>query len=537
MATFKLLQPSTWFPKKAEDKKNQRLSAFNGTGMTSTVMYRHSFDGEKNLGGIGPIRDYVPNHEALRLRSWQAILDSDIAQTVVKRFCTWVVGGGLKLQSEPNPLIFQEESIPLNVQAFSRSVEARFNLFRSAKWADYAGMETLDAIANTAFKNAIVGGDVLVILRYENGLVNIQLIDGTHVSSPLFSSDAFPQTLENGNTIRSGVEMDARGKHVRYWIRNKNFEYQKVEASSKESGLQIAFMVYGLKYRLNTTRGLPLMSAVLESIKKMERYKDATLGSAEERAKIAFTIEHDANSSGDNPLADALSKAVNPDGQQEDQPYDINGKQLADTVAATTEKQVFNMPPGGKLMMHESKTELYFKDFLTVNVQHLCAALEIPVQVAMSMYEGNFSASRAALKDWEHTLKVVRKLFADQFYNPVYQFWLDINILKGKISAPGYLMARKDNDIELLTAYRTCRWIGASVPHIDPLKEVEAERLKLGSLGAHLPLTNLEASTEAVSESESVSNVSQFANELEEAKKLGLEAVEVIQPVITKNKD
>lgn len=537
MATFNLFKPSTWVTKKVEEKKPERLSAFNGPGTTSTVMYRHSFDGEKNLGGIGPVRDYVPNHDILRLRSWQAFLDSDIAQTVIKRFCTWVIGGGLKLQSEPPPVIFSEEGIKLNVQDFSRSVEARFNLFRQAKWADYAGMETLDAIANTAFKNAIVGGDGLVVLRYENGLVNIQLIDGAHIQSPMFSNDSFAQTLPNGNTIRNGVEMNPRGQHVRYWIRNKSMTYDKIEARSEESGLQIAFMVYGLKYRLNTTRGLPLISAVLESIKKMERYKDATLGSAEERAKIAYTIEHGVNSAGDNPLAEALSKAVNPDGLQQDLPRDINGKQLADTIAATTEKQVFNLTPDSKLMMHESKTELYFKDFFTVNVMHLCAAIEIPVQVAMSMYEGNFSASRAALKDWEHTLKVVRKSFSDQFYAPIYRFWLDINILKGKINAPGYLIARRDGDVELLEAYRTARFIGSSVPHIDPLKEVEAERLKMGSLADHLPLSTLEASTEALTESESVSNVNQFADELEEAKKVGLEPVPVIKPVITKTKD
>lgn len=528
---FDLFNPSTWnFGRKKQSVKKQpaRKQAFSGE---ASVMYRHSFDGEKNLGGIGPIRDYVPDHEILRLRSWQAFLDSDIAQTVVKRFCTWVIGGGLNLQSEPPPVIFAEEGINLDVQKFTRSVEARFKLFRQAKWADYSGMETLDAIANTAFKNAIVGGDVLVILRYENGLVNLQMIDGAHVQSPGYMSDNYPQTLENGNTICNGIERDKKGKHVRYWVRNKDYQFNKVEANSKESGLQIAFLVYGLKYRLNTVRGLPLISAVLESIKKMERYKDATLGSAEERAKIAYTIKHGTNSAGDSPLLEALSKAVDPDGNQADLPTDINGKQLADTIAATTEKQVFNMTPDSELMMHESKTELHFKDFFTVNVMHLCAAVEIPMQVAMSMYEGNFSASRAALKDWEHTLKVVRKSFADQFYSPVFRFWLDINILKGKIAAPGYLMARNEKDIELLEAYRTCRFIGPSVPHIDPLKEVLAERKKLGTLGDHLPITTLEASTEALSESDSISNISQFSRELEEASALGLEAVVVNVPV------
>lgn len=508
---------------KSESRKKVRADSGNGN---YTTLFTQSFDGEKSTGGIGPIIDYRPSYERLRLRSWQAFLDSDIAQTVIKRYCTWMIGPGLKLQAELPKVIFEEERIDIKVQEFSRSVEARFNIFRSAKWSDYAGMKNLDAIAKTCFKNAIVGGDVLVVLRYQNGLVNIQLIDGCHVQSPGLNTENYPQKLANGNTIKNGIEQDPTGKHVRYYVKDSvTLKYVPIEAVTSDTNLQVAFLVYGLEYRLNDVRGIPLISAVLESIKKMERYKDATLLSAEERAKIPFTIEHGIDSPGNNPLIDQMAEALNVGGSPTDLAEDIYGKELGNNVAATTGGTVYNMPRDSRLVMHESKNELYFEQFFTVNVDHLCAAIEIPVQVAMSKYEGNFSASRAALKDWEHTLKVGRKDFSDQFYLPIYIFWLDINILKGKINAPGYLQARKNKDQELLSAYRTSRFIGSAVPHIDPLKEVAAERLKLGTNGAHLNMTTLEAATEAVSESESSANVIQFSEELEEAASLGIEPV------------
>ena len=63
-------------------------------------------------------------------------------------------------------------------------------------------------------------------------------------------------------------------------------------------------------------------------------------------------------------------------------------------------------------------------------------------------------------------------------------------------------------------------------PHIDPLKEVKAERLKLGTLSDHLPLTNLESATEALMSGNAMSNIEQFATELQDAEKLGLKPVD-----------
>lgn len=493
------------------------------------TLYVYSFDGEKNLGEVGPIKDLRPNHQALSMRSWQAFLESEIAQTIIGRYCTWVIGTGLKLQSEPPKIIFEEERIDLDVQKFSRSVEARFNLFRRSNLSSYSEMNNLDSIAKEAFKNAIVGGDVLAVLRYEEGRVNVQLIDGHWVQSPNFSSGNVPQKLSNGNTVQNGVERNDKGKHIAYHVRLANLQYRRIPAFSEESGLQTTFMVYGRKYRLNSVRGIPLISTVIESLKKMERYKEATLGSAEERAKIPFFIEHGIASDGENPLITRMSRALNPD-MKEDLPKDINGQELADLVAASTNKTVYNMPRDSRMKALEAKNELYFKDFFDVNLLHVCAAVGIPVQVAMSMYEGNFSASRAALKDWENSLVVERKDFSDTFYSLTYAFWLDVKIREGKIQAPGYLKARKEKDYDILEAYRTARYVGASVPHIDPLKEVKAEREKLGTAGAHIPLTTSEAATERLDQGEARANFEQFAEEVEQLEELGIEPVSTAKP-------
>ena len=142
------------------------------------------------------------------------------------------------------------------------------------------------------------------------------------------------------------------------------------------------------------------------------------------------------------------------------------------------------------------------------------------------MYNDSFSASRAATKDWEHTIEVQRDFFIEQFYAPIYQFWLFFEVLNGKINAPGFLNAWKENNWFSLEAYCNARFTGPLFPHIDPLKEVKAEREKLGTLAAHIPLTTVEAATEFLMSGDSDSNAYQFAEELKQATELGLISVE-----------
>jgi capsid protein len=289
----------------------------------------------------------------------------------------------------------------------------------------------------------------------------------------------------------------------------------------------MAFLIYGLEYRLDSVRGLPLISAVLESIKDLERYKSATIGSAEERQKIAYSIEHQQFSTGENPILGNMMRAYNPDSVSDDIPVDVQGKQVADRVVATTGKQAFNMPIGAQLKALESRNELSFRDFYTINSDHVCAAIGIPPEVAYSKYDSNYSASRAAIKDWEHTLLVDRDAFSE-FYKKIYAFWLEVQILERKVDAPGYFKAKLENNLMVLEAYKTSRWIGANVPHIDPVKEVEAARRKLGIAADNIPLTTVEEATEELGGGDSDQNLLQFAEELKEAKRL-----KVIQDPVT----
>ena len=525
----------TGVPKMDNPPPPPQREAFRGSVAGS---YGMTFNGEKNVGDLGPIRQYSLDHNSLRLRSWQLFLESEICQIVFQRHVRWVIGDGLKLQAEPQADVLESEKITADTSDFSKAVEARFRVYSSSRMVDYSNMEGLAAIATKAMKDAIIGGDVLVVLRLVKGTVKVQLIDGAHVGNPNgVSFLGNGETLaDNGNRIRHGIEIDATGQHIAYHVRKggTNLEYERIPARGAKSGALMAFMVYGLKYRLDNIRGIPLISAVMETAKKMDRYKEATLASAEERAKIPYTVEHDLLSTGENPFNSPTLKALQATmgnaGTDAGAEAFAEAALVAQTIAATSNKNVYNMPGGSKLKALESDAENNFAEFFTTNIDLVCATVGIPPNVAMMKYNDSFSASRAGLKDWEHSMQVTRKDFAFQFYQNVYNFWLSVEILSNKIVAPGYLESVAKGNAMALEAYQYARWAGTPVPHIDPVKEVTAQRLMLGEDSANIPLTTFEAAAENLNNGDFQSNLTQYADEKKASGKLGIKDVDSTPP-------
>jgi capsid protein len=488
--------------------------------------YGVSYNGEKNAGEIGPIVDYQIDYEATAMRSWQSMLESDVTRMVITRYVNWVIGSGLKLQSEPNEKALATEKINIgDSQEFSETIEARFSVFASSKTSSHNGVMNLYEIQKEAYKNACLNGDVLVILRLVGTQLKVQIIDGRHVRYPYGNEHLI---TDKGTRIINGIEFNALGEHVAYWVELENCKYQRIPAVNS-LGLKTAWLVYGDRHRIDDHRGISKVVTVLETLAKTERYKEATVGSAEEVAKISYQIVHQQFSTGENPFVAGLAKAV--DAGRPTNPATVSGEELANSVRATTNKQAINMPQGAEIKpMNQSKATITFRDFYMTLVECVCGVVNIPPDVALSNYNANFSASRAALKDWEHTLDTERYSFSCQFMQPIYDYFLHLNILLGKVQAEGYLVSFMQKNIYVYEAYRSARFVGASVPHIDPEKEVRAERLKLGDGGAYIPLTTVERATERVDGGNAQANIKQFAQEKKLSESLGMK--EEIQPVI-----
>lgn len=478
-----------------------------------------TWDGEKNYGELGyPVR-YIADFRSLSLRSWQSFYESDITQIIIKQYLLWVVGRGLTLNSEPVEKFILKFDGSFNRDNFTDEVEDLWQIYSNSKKCSYSEMQDLHQVAFEALLNSIVGGDVLVVMRYDGALPSIQLIDGLSIYTPT-SGDWGAKAKSAGNKIKHGVEVDSKGKHVAYYVAKEEGGFDRISAFHSKTGRPLAWMIYGFKYRLGDTRGMPLFAVVLEDLKKLGRYKEATVASAEENAKVAYTIEHDKAGTGDNPFTNSLRQAVQ--GGQGTVPETGTGDDiLATRIAMTTNKQAFNLPPGSKLQSHKNEGVIDFKDFFTTNFDVVCATLGIAPEVAMNKYNSNYSASRMASKMSEFKFKVDRSDFSKSFYKPIYNFWLDTRILLGQINTTGYTTAILKNDYLLLEAFRNCEFMGPNLPHVDPVKEANAERIKLGDMD--VPLTTFEKSARNLGEGDWWHNIENNKQERDKVKELGLD--------------
>jgi len=470
-------------------------------------MFTVAFDGEKTYGELGNVKEYDIDVESLSARSWQFYLDNAVAHLVVDRFVTWMVGAGLRVQSEPLETILSDRGISIDKEKVTRDIENRFKMFCNSERSVYSKQGNLKTFMSEVVKCAYIGGDCLIINRITDGVQSSQMIDGRHIATPPFYD--IKKAIDGGeNIITDGVEVDRKGEHVNYYVAKSDGTFYTVKARD-DRGRKLAYLFYGKKYSPDDTRGIPLITSVMEKLKKLDRYAEAAVGSAEERQKIAFQIIHNEHSTGAMPLTTSVRSGMGKSSPAS-KGYHVNSP---GEIAVTSEKSVYNLEPGSELKQLSSDNELSFKEFHSTNVDLICASIGISPEVAMIKFEGSYSSSRAAIKDWEHELDVGRARIGSELLQPIYDLWLDHGVLKDKISLQGYKVAIFKNDHEILDSYRNARWTGASVPHIDPLKEVKAERLKLGTSADHLPLTTVEMATENVKGGDSSSNMEQFITE------------------------
>jgi capsid protein len=511
------------------NKKIETESEINPLEAQNSTYYRgnwqpiitEQFDGEKTPGEMGVIRNLLPNHDHLRARAFEAHLKSDLVKIITGKFFKYVIGSGLKLQAEPQAAVLESEGIGKEGLAkFRKIVEARFAVYGDSTRSTHSGMGDLHDRAIDAFSTAFLGGDCLCIQRIdESGNLTMEVIDGQHVKTPLLEAAMMTAVKGRGNTIKNGIETDSRGQHVSFYVLTDHADYvlgkfKRIEAKGSKTGRLLAWMVYGDKHRIDHVRGIPNITQILEKVEKLDRYTEAAVGSAEERAKIVLAIEHNKDSDGENPMIGKARQAagMGNNAASETAGYEL-GQKTAATIAATTQKQTFNMPVGSQLRALASTSEFQYDSFSKAVFRYLCAAVDIPPEVAMQVYEQNYSSSRAAINSWDYIVKIYRKRFVKTFYQPFYKQWLELEVIKNKISAPGFIKALQQDNFMVVEAYCTSRFVGVNMPHIDPLKEVNAIRKMLGNDDD--PLISHEQASEMLGVGDWVKNVEKWDEEEE----------------------
>ena len=522
-----LKNPLSMFNQKPAQKMTEPSAVIQPAGSAFGI----TFDGEQDIAAGPNARVYDVDYYTMAERAYTLATINEFACTAISRITQFAIGTGLKLHPEPAKR-FLKKRFKINISDdFVADIQDLWNLFEEDKNVSADKENNIHGLANAIFYNAFVAGDVLVIKRVKNGHLEYQVVNGLSVKTTKCS----PQN--DKHKIIDGVEVDEKGQHVAYCVMDELGGETWINARDSKGRLT-AWLVYADNKRLGAVRGYSPLGSIMQKLHKINQYSNAEIIAANTNAKFAATIDQDDKSTGVNPLGKlpgmsrSLAKTLETAPSATSNPQEI--KAFENRIKRITSGLFIHMPKGQKLNSFDTKRpNVNYGEFVASSMKFSYASLGIPYEVALLVFQNNFSASRASLKMFEMILKYLRKhVIIDGFYQIVYKQFFELECLKGNLSAPQFLALQNDEGY-LDNAFTKAKFIGAQIPHIDETKEVNAVLSKLKG-----GLTSFEQALE------SLGNMTDFDGlidkrkvEEEKIKAAGLDFETILNPeiIVTQN--
>lgn len=447
------------------------LSMINsGYGNYGANTVKKSMRGWMYHGG-SPKEDIEDNIDTLRQRSRDAYMGVPTATAALKTKRTNVIAGGLM----PAPQIDADylRMTPEAAEELQAQIVREFALWADTPTCDAERVGNFYKLQKLAFLSYMMNGDTLALLpmRQQPGQpysLCVRLIEADRVSSPDGYDRLTPTKVRDYDVQRivQGVETDAEGMVVAYWIANRHplasaaniggpLEWTRVEAYGEQSGRRNALFLMD-RERIGQVRGVPELAPVLETLKQLGRYTDAEIDAAVLSAMFTVFVQP-ASPTDARPLGEMLPPEMlidaNDQGSIELAPGAIVSLNPGETVEFADPKH----PNNG------------YDAFTEALIKQIGAAMEVPPEVLFKQFSTSYSAARGALNEFWRTCTMQRDDFVDSFCQPIYEEWFSEAVALGRIKAPGYF-----SDPAIRKAYTACTWNGPARTNLNPVQEVTA---------------------------------------------------------------
>lgn len=424
------------------------------------------------LTGQGSAEQDIDLHGAmLRQRARDLDVGGGLARGAVRRLQTAVVGAGLM----PKPSI-NADVLGLSPEAASEwenLAKAEFMAWAQNRECDAAGQQTFFQLQSLIMLSMLISGDVFVLLPQYPSVstpyqTHIRVLEADRVGTQDSNGDSQSSTLDNGNRVIDGIEVDETGRVVAYWITNRHplntddtteLTYERIDAFGNDTGMPNVLHPYEPE-RPEQRRGMPFIAPVIEKLKQLDRYMNSELAASlvASMLTVFFTTTEDPVGM---PLEDPLS--------EDDRVTDAEEK------IELMPGGVYTLKPGVQpVTVNPSRQNSAFQSFVDSATTYIGSTLGIPIEVLNEKFSSNYSASRAALLEFWRTVKMRRQWFIYDVCQPIYEAWLSEAVALGRLDCPGFW-----DDPVIRAAWCNAEWVGSSMGQIDPLKEVNAAAARI----------------------------------------------------------
>tara|TARA_R110000751_G_scaffold47241_1_gene105859 strand:+ start:3522 stop:4952 length:1431 start_codon:yes stop_codon:yes gene_type:complete len=390
------------------------------------------------------------------------------ARGLIRRLVTNEINIGLSLEAEPNNALLDSLSDEASA-AWTDDVESRFELWgENPELCDYEGRRTFPELQEELRTEALVEGDVLVVLRRHRklGLPQIQIIRGGRVQTP---------TKHAGDSrIVQGVKVDKRNRHLGFYVSTRgdglSNDSTYIPAKGERTGRRMAWLVYGTDRRMDQVRGTPLLGLVAQSIKEMDIYRDNEQRASTINSSLAMWIEKTEDKPGTLPMSGGAALNLRATGTG------FDGEAREFNAAGQVPGMVIEELQMGEKphSFDTTRPNINYPVFEAAILNAIAWSCEVPPEILTLSFQSNYSASKAAINEFKAYITKVRAKFSRSFCQPVYVEWLAGEVLGSRIPAPGFLEARRDvEQYEIFGAWIRSQWGGPIKPSVEMRKDVQ----------------------------------------------------------------
>lgn len=325
-------------------------------------------------------------------------------------------------------------------------------------FADFNGVLSAYAIQAMSVRSRREAGEVFIrIHRKAFGDKSLMPVQFQILESDFCPVD-LDRSVDNGNEIISGIELDADGHRVAYWMYPKH-PGDKLSRPSMSALVRIPanqIVHHYIPSRPGALRGEPESVQAMVRTFMLDKYEDAELARKQSRAHFTGVIQR-------------------PDYGKEDYKFDpISGAPINvdddDVPMIDLEPGTFpNLLPGEEInLFNGDETGRAYADFMSSSLLATAAGQDIPYQLQTGDYSGiNDRVWRAIMNQYHREIEQIQDLYTiNQVCRIMWEECVDAAVFAGMVNAPRFDKNRRD----FIRATHTPQaW-----KHIHPTQDVDA---------------------------------------------------------------
>ena len=419
----------------------EAISSYTGANKKRRSMARWDTpSGDFDTDILGELPD-------LREKSEDLYRNNMIAAGAINTEATSVVGRGLTVHPriDADFLGLSED----HANAWESAASRRWKLFSESKFCTVNKKHNFREYTAVAFLSSLIRGDSFTLtpekepLPYFPFRLRLQLIEADRVCNKDNAIDT--------EHLSGGIETDKDGAvkklhilrlHPGSTVASGNRQkWDTVDFFGEKTGRRNVLHLYKT-IRADQSRGVPVLSPVMEGLKQFGTLTQATVDAAVIQTFLSVLIE-------------------TPDGEGLDLPEGDTSRVGSESVRLES-AAIIDLAEGEKPhVIDPTHPSDKYGSFAEAFYTQVGMALNIPHEVITKYFQSSYTAAQGALLEaWRYFMSR-RSALVDNICQPVYELLIAEEVASGRLPAPGFFV-----DPAIRAAYCGGEWVGQPRGHI-----------------------------------------------------------------------